>query len=72
VLQAGRALHVPVTGVAMACAYGDMATNLVRPFWAIPLLGVARLESRDILGHEILLFLACSAPLSADLLLGLV
>lgn len=72
VLQAGHALHVPVTKVAMAYAYGDMATNLVQPFWAIPLLGVARLEFRDILGYEILLFLAYSALLSAALLLGLV
>jgi len=40
----------------MAYAYGDMATNLIQPFWAIPLLGVARLEFREILGYELVLF----------------
>ena len=40
----------------MAYAYGDMATNIIQPFWAIPLLGVARLDFRDILGYEILVF----------------
>jgi short-chain fatty acids transporter len=54
VLGAARELHVPATSVAMAYAYGDMATNLIQPFWAIPLLGVARLEFRDILGYELL------------------
>lgn len=53
-LEAGKHLAVPVPRVAMAYAYGDMATNLIQPFWAIPLLGVARLEFRDILGYEIL------------------
>jgi len=71
VLEAGRALEVPVTKVAMAYAYGDMATNLIQPFWAIPLLGVARLEFRDILGYEVLLFAAYAILLSGALALGL-
>jgi short-chain fatty acids transporter len=54
VLGAAKELGVPATSVAMAYAYGDMATNLIQPFWAIPLLGVARLEFRDILGYELL------------------
>lgn len=53
----------------MAYAYGDMATNLIQPFWAIPLLGVARLEFRDILGYEILMLAAYSTLVSAALLL---
>jgi short-chain fatty acids transporter len=71
VLDAGRALNVPVGHVAMAYAYGDMATNLIQPFWAIPLLGVARLEFREILGYEVLLFLAYAAVVSGALLLRL-
>jgi short-chain fatty acids transporter len=56
VLKAGAALGVPATDTAMAYAYGDMATNIVQPFWAIPLLAVAKLEFRDILGFEIVAF----------------
>jgi short-chain fatty acids transporter len=52
----------------MAYAYGDMATNLIQPFWAIPLLGVARLEFRDILGYELLALLVYTALVSAALL----
>jgi short-chain fatty acids transporter len=69
VLQAGQRLGVPVTDIAMAYAYGDMATNLVQPFWAIPLLAVARLEFRDVLGFLILVFLAYCALVGAALFL---
>jgi len=69
VLGAAKELGVPATSVAMAYAYGDMATNLVQPFWAIPLLGVARLEFRDILGYELLAFAVYSVIVSLALVL---
>jgi short-chain fatty acids transporter len=47
-----------------------MATNIIQPFWAIPLLSVARLEFRDILGYEILVFVLYSAFMSAVLLIA--
>lgn len=68
ILKAAAQIGVPVPAVAMAYAYGDMATNLIQPFWAIPLLGVARLEFRDILGYEILV-LALYAALVGGVLL---
>jgi short-chain fatty acids transporter len=69
-VKAGQELGVPVTKVAMAYAYGDMATNLIQPFWAIPLLSVARLDFRDILGYEILVFALYSGFMSMALLLA--
>jgi short-chain fatty acids transporter len=69
VLKAGASLGVSAPRVAMAYAYGDTATNLIQPFWAIPLLGVARLEFRDILGYEILAFVAYCTMVSVALLL---
>jgi len=68
-LEASRGLGIPVTEVAMAYAYGDMSTNLIQPFWAIPLLGVARLEFRDILGFEILMLAAYTILVTAALFL---
>jgi short-chain fatty acids transporter len=69
VLGAAAGLGVPATTVAMAYAYGDMATNLVQPFWAIPLLGVARLEFRDILGYGLLALVAYTLVVGAGLAL---
>jgi len=70
VLGAASELGVPATSVAMAYAYGDMATNLIQPFWAIPLLGVARLEFRDILGYELLCLAVYTVLVCAALLLA--
>jgi short-chain fatty acids transporter len=70
VLGAGKELGFEPPAVAMAYAYGDMATNLIQPFWAIPLLGVARLEFREILGYEALLFLAYAALVGGVLLVS--
>ena len=55
-LKSAAALDVPPGRIALAYSYGDMATNLIQPFWAIPLLGVAKLEFKHILGYELLFF----------------
>nr|WP_276278675.1 TIGR00366 family protein [Halomicroarcula sp. SYNS111] len=30
---------------------GDQLTNMIQPFWAIPLLAIANLRARDIIGY---------------------
>jgi short-chain fatty acids transporter len=51
------ALHPPPERIVLAYAWGDMATDLIQPFWALPLLAVARLEFKDILGFLLIAFL---------------
>jgi len=58
ILAGARHFDVPASSVVLAYAWGDMATDLIQPFWALPLLAVARLEFKDILGY---LMLACAA-----------
>jgi short-chain fatty acids transporter len=56
-LSAASTLGVEPEKVVLAYAWGDMATDLIQPFWALPLLAVARLEFKDILGFLLLAFL---------------
>ena len=35
----------------MAVAYGDQLTNMLQPFWALPLLGITGVKARDIVGY---------------------
>ncbi len=49
--NAADALEVDQSVVIMAIAYGDQWTNMIQPFWAIPLLAVAGLKIREILGY---------------------
>jgi short-chain fatty acids transporter len=55
-LEAAAKLQVAPQKVVLAYAWGDMATDLIQPFWALPLLGIAKLEFKDILGFLLLAF----------------
>ena len=35
----------------MGVAYGDQWTNMIQPFWTIPLLAIAGIHMRAILGY---------------------
>ena len=41
----------------MALAYGDQLTNMLQPFWALPLLGITQLKATEILPYTILIML---------------
>ena len=51
VIPAAMELGVPVNKAAMAVAWGDAWTNLIQPFWALPLLAIAGLNLRQIMGY---------------------
>ena len=50
-MQAAETLHANKPLTIMAFAWGDSWTNQIQPFWALPLLGVAGLSARDIIGY---------------------
>lgn len=56
ILGAAKALGVPLSKTVVAYAWGDMVTNIIQPFWAIPLLAAARLDFREILRFCFLIF----------------
>lgn len=53
-LQAAESIGADIPQTIMAFAWGDGWTNQVQPFWALPLLGVAGLKARDIMGYCII------------------
>ena len=56
-IPAAKALGVPYSTTSMAVAWGDAWTNMIQPFWALPLLGVAKLNIRDIMGYTTVILL---------------
>ncbi|WP_172332005.1 short-chain fatty acid transporter [Mangrovicoccus sp. HB161399] len=50
ILPAAQALGVDPARAAMSIAWGDAWTNMVQPFWALPILGIAGLRAKDIMG----------------------
>lgn len=54
-IEASQALNVPLGKSIMALAYGDQLTNMLQPFWALPLLGITKLKAREILPYTLIL-----------------
>lgn len=68
-MPAGKALGVPAAKTAMAIAWGDAWTNMIQPFWALPALGIAGLDARDIMGFCLINLIWSGLFISAGLLL---
>ena len=52
-MMAGAELGIPHGQTIAAYAVGDAHTNLLNPFWAIPLLAITGLRARDMFGYAI-------------------
>lgn len=51
--DAATALGVSHSVTVMALAYGDQLTNMLQPFWALPLLGITGLKAGEILPYAL-------------------
>jgi short-chain fatty acids transporter len=63
-VDAAARLGVPMPQVVMAYAWGDMATDIIQPFWALPLLAAARVDFRDIMGYAAIVFVLYNVVVS--------
>ena len=57
VIAAATELNVPIQKVVMALAYGDQLTNMLQPFWALPLLAITELKAKEILPYTLIIML---------------
>jgi short-chain fatty acids transporter len=60
-IPAGEQLGVSTVTVLLAYAYGDSTTNLIQPFFAIPILAVTRMRFGDVLGYTLVVAAVCFA-----------
>lgn len=69
VIESALSLGVPLPKAIMALAYGDQVTNMLQPFWALPLLGITKLKAKEILPYTLILMAVGSAVYILGLLL---
>lgn len=69
VLESALQLGVPLPKSIMALAYGDQVTNMLQPFWALPLLGITKLKAKEILPYTLLFMLVGSVLFILGLLI---
>ena len=68
-LQAGAEFGVPHGQTIAAYSVGDAHTNLINPFWALPLLAITGLRAREMFGYAITMMLLLTPFLVAVLYL---
>jgi len=56
-VEAFGLIGADLTRSAMMVAWGNEWSNMIQPFWALPLLGLAGLTAKDILGYTAMTFL---------------
>ena len=69
VIEAAQQIGVPYWKTIMALAYGDQTTNMLQPFWALPLLAITGLKAKEILPYTLILMLVGSTIFILGLLL---
>ncbi|UNK41205.1 TIGR00366 family protein [Luteimonas sp. S4-F44] len=69
-VPAAQALDADLARVAMAVAWGDAWTSMLQPFFALPLLAIAGLKIKDIMGYCLMLLFASGVIIGAVLLLA--
>ncbi|NER14574.1 TIGR00366 family protein [Leptobacterium flavescens] len=57
VIESALKLGVPLPKAVMALAYGDQITNMLQPFWALPLLAITKLKAREILPYTLIMMI---------------
>ena len=60
-MEAARDAGIDPARMVMAVAYGDEVTNMLQPFWALPLLAITRTRARDIVGYTAVVMLVAAA-----------
>jgi len=57
IIQSSLEMGIPLTKSIIAFAYGDQLTNMMQPFWALPLLGITGLKAKEILPYTLIMML---------------
>lgn len=67
-LKAANSLGTDPVKVSLAISWGDAWTNMIQPFWALPLLSLAKLELKDIF-KELMVYFFVSGIVSGIIFL---
>jgi short-chain fatty acids transporter len=68
-MPAGATLGVDAAKTAMSIAWGDAWTNMIQPFWALPVLGIAKLGAKNIMGYCLVVLMYSGIIIALGLML---
>jgi short-chain fatty acids transporter len=68
-VPAAAQLHSSQAATAMAVAMGEQVTNMIQPFWALPVLAIAGISLRRVMGFTVMSFFVGTIVFGLALLL---
>lgn len=68
VLPAAKELHASMAGTTMAVAMGESVANMLQPFFALPILAIAGIGMRRMMGYMLITFLLALTAFGLSLL----
>jgi short-chain fatty acids transporter len=68
-IPAAQALHASLAGTTMAVAMGESVANMLQPFWALPILAIANIRMRRMMGFMVVTFALSGLVFGGALLL---
>tara|TARA_B110000046_G_scaffold48630_1_gene53948 strand:- start:67851 stop:68225 length:375 start_codon:yes stop_codon:yes gene_type:complete len=69
IIQAAESLQTSLPKSITALAYGNQLTNMLQPFWALPLLGITKLSVKEILPYTLAMMLVAGTIYLSTLLI---
>lgn len=67
-IPAAQALHASLAGTTMSVAMGESAANMLQPFWVLPILAIAGISMRRVMGFMVITFLVALVCFALSLL----
>ena len=67
-IPAARDLHASLAATTMAVAMGESVANMLQPFWALPILAIAGIPMRRVMGFMVITFVISFIAFGASLL----
>ncbi|GAA1125899.1 short-chain fatty acid transporter [Citricoccus alkalitolerans] len=68
-MEAAQAMGANNAATAVAVQIGDQWTNMVQPFWILPVLAISGLKLRDVMGYMVLILVFLGVIFGAAVLL---
>ena len=68
-VPAAVGLHASQAATAMGVAYGEQVADMIQPFWALPVVAVAGISIRRVMGFTVMSFLLGTVLFGAALLI---
>jgi short-chain fatty acids transporter len=67
-IPAAQSLHASMAGTTMSVAMGESVANMLQPFWVLPILAIAGISMRRVMGFMVITFLVAFCCFALSLL----